>query len=295
METGSGFEEFVAIVEGGSVTAAAEALGLPRPTVSRRLARLEERLGVRLLHRTTRRLKTTAEGRLLYARARRVVDAAHEAEAAVRRLDGTPRGLLRVSVPTSLPRETMGVWVAEYLAEYPEVELEFVASLDFVDLVADGFDIALRRGVRADDTLIQRVLRVDASIAIASPDYLERRGVPTDVEALAEHECILGHRTTGTEDDDWPLSSGGRVRVSGRFRSNQAELRLGAARAGLGIAVTSALIVREELEAGHLVHVLPDLVGTQERVSLVYVDREFVDPKVRSFVDFLSGRVGPPR
>ena len=144
MSNAEGFEEFVAIIDCGSVTGAAEGLGLPRPTLSRRLARLEERLGVRLIHRTTRRMTMTPQGELLYAKARRVVQAAREAEAEVRRLDGVPRGLLRVSVPTGMPAMLFGEWVGEFLQRYPEVELEMVASSAHVDLAAEGFDLALR-------------------------------------------------------------------------------------------------------------------------------------------------------
>ncbi|MEM6995425.1 MAG: LysR family transcriptional regulator, partial [Myxococcota bacterium] len=139
----AGFEEFVSIVNRGSVTGAAEALGLPRPTVSKRLARLEARLGVRLLHRTTRRMKLTEQGELLYDRARRVVHAAHEAEAAVQRLDDVPRGLLRVAVPPRVPEGVFTQWLAAFLDAYPEVSLDVVGTDPHIDLVAEGFDVAL--------------------------------------------------------------------------------------------------------------------------------------------------------
>ena len=295
METASGFEEFVAIVDEGSVTGAALALGQPRPTVSRRLARLEERLGVRLLHRTTRRMTLTPQGEILYARARPIVAAARGAEDEVRRLDGVPRGVLRLSTPTGMPYEVLARWIAEFLRAHREVSIEMIASNVHVDIVAEGFDVVLRRGAIEDPSLIARTLVVDDTIAIASPRYLGEAGVPDAPEDLAGHQCIISYRSGSVPELRWPLLDGGSVPVAGTLKTNQMELRLEAAKQHLGIALLSASFAAEALESGELVHVLPKTLGRRERVSLVYAEREFLDPKIRAFVDFFVARVEESR
>lgn len=295
MRAAEGFEEFVRVVDEGSVTAAARALDLPRPTVSRRLARLEERLGVRLLHRTTRRMNLTPAGERLYARARQLVDAAREVESEVRRLDGVPRGLLRISMPNGMPNAVIAKWMREFLERYPEVEIELFATGVHLDLLAEGIDVALRSGPIEDPSLIARTLVVNDTIVVASPDYLERRGAPTTAEALAEHDCILAYRLGKVPQRRWPLLDGGSVAVSGRLKTNQLQLRVEAARIGLGIALVLHPSAAEYIERGELVHVLPEIVGRRDRVNLVYVDREYLDPKVRAFIDFFAAQVAASR
>ena len=294
MGTADGFEEFVAIVDGGSVSAAAEALGLPRATLSRRLARLEERLGVRLLHRTTRRMTLTPGGEILHRKASRLVEAAREVEAEVRRLDGIPRGLLRVSTPTGTNTRFAG-WIVEFLQHYPEVSVELIPSNVHVDLVADGFDLALRRGTIDDGSLIARTINIDATVAVASPAYLAVAGTPASPEALAEHSCIVGYRAGKLRELRWPLLDGGSVPVTGRLMTSDMQLRLEAVKRDLGIAMISEYLANAEIQQGTLIHVLPDLVGRRDRVSLVYADREFLDPKIRAFVDFLVDRIAAAR
>ncbi len=294
MSLAEGFEELVAIVEHGSVTAASAALGLPRPTVSRRLARLEGRLGVRLLHRTTRRMKLSPQGEVLYPKARRVVLAARDAEAEVRRLDGMPRGLLRISAPMGLPA-IFAEWMAGFLALHANVQLEVVASATHVDLMAEGFDLALRAGPIEDPSLIARTLVITEMIAVASPSYLASRGTPATVEDLVDHDCIVSYRMGKVPEQRWPLLDGGWVAISGRFKTNQMELRVEAARQGQGIALVAEPLAAAHVEQGELVHVLPGVLGRSDRVSLVYADREYLDPKVRAFSAFFVERVTATR
>jgi DNA-binding transcriptional LysR family regulator len=291
MGAAESFEEFVAIVDGGSMTAAADMLGLPRPTLSRRLARLEERLGVRLLHRTTRRMKMTQHGELLYPKAQRVVQAAREAEAAVRRLDGVPRGLLRVSTPAALPYAVFARWLGDFLRAYPEVRLEVVATSVHVDLVAEGFDLAMRAGPIEDASLIARTLTTNTTVAVASPQYLAQHGMPESAADLARHNCIVGYRAGSIPELGWPCHDGGSVAVSGTLMTNEMELRLHAAKQHLGIALVIDNIAAGDLARGELVAVLPTVVGRRDPVSLVYPDRTFLDPKVRAFVDFIAARL----
>lgn len=291
MDTATGFEEFVSIVDEGSVSGAATALGLPRPTLSKRLARLEERLGVRLLHRTTRRMTLTPQGRVLYAKARRLVEAAREVEAEVRRLDDVPRGLLRINLPDSTPHPTIATWIDAFLGQHPEVSLEVVASTGHLDLVRDGFDVALRRGPVDDASLIAKRLAVDETLAVATPTYLERAGTPQTEASLQDHACIVGHVGGINPELTWPRLGDTPLPVTGRLRANQMELRLEAVRRHLGIAMISRALLGDALESGALVHVLPDVLGERLRVNLLYADREFLEPKVRAFVDFFVEQV----
>ena len=285
----------MAIVDEGSVTGAAESLGLPRPTVSKRLARLEERLGVRLLHRTTRRMKLTAPGEQLYQRARRVVHAAHEAEAAIQRLDDVPRGLLRVLVPAGVHQTIFTQWLAEFLQKYPEVSLDVVGTDVHVDLVAEGFDVAMRHGVIEDASLVARTLVTNAEIAVASPQYLQTRDTPTKAEDLTEHNCIVGYTGSNVPNLRWPLLDGSSTPVSGSLMTNNVGLRLEAARRHIGIAMVIDRMAVDLLASGELVKVLPNIVGRLDRVCLVYPDREFLEPKVRAFIDFIASSVKASR
>lgn len=286
-----GLEEFVAVVDRGSVTAAAEALGLPRPTVSKRLARLEERLGVLLLHRTTRRLALTEPGQLLYERARRIVQAVHEAEAAVLRHDDHPRGLLRVSVPSGIPEVTFTHWLVDFMIEYPEVSLDVVGSETQVDLITEGFDVALFSGAIIDDSLVSRTLAINAEIAVASPQYLKAQGTPLSIKELADHNCIIGYKSNNVPDPSWPLLDGGSANVTGKLMTNHTGVRMQAALRHVGIAMVAQRYAKNYLQSGALIHVLPGQVGQVSRARLVYPRREFLEPKVRVFVDFIAARV----
>jgi DNA-binding transcriptional LysR family regulator len=287
----AGFEEFVAIVDHGSVTGAAETLGLPRPTVSKRLARLEERLGVRLLHRTTRRMNLTPQGQLLYEKARRVVHAVRVAEAAVQRLDDVPRGLLRILIPPRTPAPIFTQWLAEFQHTYPEVSLDVVGADQHIDLVAEGFDVALRYGAIEDTSLISRTLVVNSAIAVASPQYLLERGTPATAADLADHDCILGYDGNKVPNPRWPLLKGGSATVAGRLMTDHMGLAIEGARRGLGIALVVDREVNELIVGGELVWVLQEIIGRRDDARLVYPDREFLDPKVRAFIDFIVSRV----
>ena len=292
---GAGFEEFVSVVEHGSVTGAAEKLGLPRPTVSKRLARLEERLGVRLLHRSTRRMKLTEQGELLYERARRVVHAVREAEAAVQRHDRVPRGLLRVLIPPRVPEAIFTRWLAEFLQTYPEVSLDVVSTEHHVDLVAEGFDVALRNGPVEDQSLMSRTLVVNAEIAVASPKYLEEHGTPQSAADLADHNCIVGYSGKNLPNPRWPLVAGGWTPIGGKLMTNHVGLRLEAAKRHLGIAIVVDRVAKDLIDEGELVSVLPEIIGRRDVARLVYPDREYLDPKVRAFIDFIVSRLSAER
>ncbi|MCO4747185.1 MAG: LysR family transcriptional regulator [Proteobacteria bacterium] len=276
---------FVAIIEAGSIAAAARSLRIPRATLSRQLKRLESELELRLIHRSTRRLVPTPAGQELYARARRIVADTREAEEALRRLDGVPRGLLRVSVPGG--PEFIGPLIAGFLRRYPEVRLEIINSTVHEDLIGRAIDVALRAGTFIDGSLIARVLRRDRVLAVASPTYIDRAGLPAAAAELIDHDCIVGFGGTDHPNTSWPLLDGGEVTVRGLHAATDLPTQIYLAAEGFGIAMCPMGFVRSRMAKGELVSVLEDDVGTETTVALVYPDREFLDPKVRAFIDYI--------
>lgn len=274
-----GFQAFVAVCDRGSITAGAAELGVPRATVSRSLTRLEQELGVRLLHRSTRSLTQTAAGTELYKRARRIVDDALAARRAVAAMDGVPRGLLRLSVPADMTADLGGVLVG-FLAKYPEVELEVVGTSRFVDLVAEGFDAALRGGSLTNGSLIARRLLSIEHFAYASQEYLDAHGIPSTLDELAEHRCIRTFTRGTVPATHWPLWTGGKVAVGGRLSCNALSMVESAILAHQGIGL---LPYRP---AGAQV-VLPDLLGHVGHLAVVYPERALLPAKVRVLVDHL--------
>lgn len=273
--------EFLAVMQAGSISEAARAIGVPRATLSRRIAGLEADLGVRLVLRRTTKLALTHAGEELLRRARRVIADADEAWNAVRRLDDTPRGLLRVSMagPHFLKLFT------GFLSDFPEVRLEVQSTTRHVDLLSEGVDVAMRIGPVADQNLIARRLHTDRLIVVAAPDYLKRMGTPQRAAELSKHSCIVGFSGGWTPNTAWPRWAGGTVTVAGRLSANEIGLIREAALDGLGCALMASAIVADDIRAGRLVPLLLDQVGAELPISLVYADREFIDPKVREFVD----------
>ncbi len=286
MDPAEGFAGFVAVVDSGSVSAAARLLSMPRPTLSRQLARLEERLGVRLLHRSTRRLVPTQAGHELYLRARSVVDGAREALAAVERLDDVPRGVLRVAAPPGLT--VLAEAFASFLHRWPEVRLEVSASTRHVDLVRENIDVALRAGLLRDPSLVVRRLSRSDTHLMASPSYLAAHGTPRTPADLVHHACLLGFEAGDRPETGWPLRGGGVVSVQGRVVTNDLELKWKLAVAGEGITLLPRIRAAEDLAEGRLVPVLEQEVGQETSIALVYVERAFLDPKIRVFVDHMA-------
>jgi len=278
---------FTKIVDSRSLSRAAAELAVPRATLSRRLARLEQRLNVRLLRRTTRSLVLTDAGQALYRQARLVLDAVTQAEASVRRTDSAVRGDLRVSVPPLLNIDFYAV-VAEYMQRYPEVRLQVHFSTQHVDLLRDGYDVALRASTELEPGLTARVLARMKMVAAASPAYLQRCGTPKSTRDLKQHRCLLGFARGELPQTHWGLANGGKLQVDGVFATNEITLLTYAALAGLGIAFLPTMSTRPHLEKGTLVQVLAGEVEIESRVALVYQEREFIPPQVRAFVDMVS-------
>ncbi len=273
--------EFLEVLRAGSISEAARVIGLPRATLSRRMSGLEAELGVRLIHRRTTRLALTHAGEELRQRAQRIVADTDAAWGAVRRLDDKPRGLLRVSVtgPHFLRLFT------QFLCDFPDVRLEVLSTTRHVDLLAEGVDVAMRIGPVKDQDLIVRHVHSDRLVAVASPAYLHQRGSPKVAADLAAHDCIVGFAGEWTPNNCWPLRNGGQVNVRGRLSANEINLIRDAALANLGVALLASAIVAEDIEKGRLTPVLVREIGAEIPISLVYADREFIEPKVREFVD----------
>ena len=245
------------------------------------MAALEADLGVLLILRRTTRLVLTHAGEELHRRASRIVADADEAWRAVRRMDDTPRGMLRVSVTGP---HFLKLFI-DFLCEFPEVRIEVQSTPRHVDLLAEGVDVAIRIGPVKDQDLIAKRLHTDRLIVVAAPDFLERVGTPKSAKDLSKQSCIVGVFGDWTQSVKWPLWSGGEIKVGGRLAANDIELVKEAAIGGLGFALIASAVVADDVRKGRLVPVLTDQVGAELPVSLVYADREYIDPKVREFVD----------
>lgn len=280
---------FVNVVESGSFSGAARTLALSKSAVSKTVSRLEESLGTRLLNRTTRKLSLTEAGRAYYEGCRRMLNEAESANQAVHRLTDAPRGTLRVNLPMSFGILQVAPLLPAFLERYPEIDLDAAFEDRVVDLVEDGYDMAVRVGVLADSSLIARRLAPNRRVLCAAPSYLEQHGTPQSPEALAAHSCLLySYQASG---DTWRLygPEGERsVRVSGRLRLNNGDAIRCAAVAGLGIAYLPTFMVGPDLQAGRLVAVLSEWMdGDQGAVHAVYSSGRHLSPKVRVFIDYL--------
>ena len=277
---------FTRTVEAKSLSRAAAELGAPRATIGRRLARLEQRLGVRLLRRTTRALALTDAGDAFYRHARIVLDAVVQAEASVRKSDEVIRGTLRVATPPMLD-PSFNALVCDFARAYPEVRIHIDASSRYVDLLREGYDVALRAGTELEPGLVARTLARTSAVAVAAPAYLAANGTPRKVRDLRTHRCLVGFTPSGLPQTHWPKAGGGKISVEGSFVSNDITLLMDAAVRALGIAVLPTLLVGVPLERGALVRVLPELIHAESRVSVVYPEKELLALQVRAFIDVL--------
>ncbi|HWM84865.1 MAG TPA: LysR family transcriptional regulator [Kofleriaceae bacterium] len=280
---------FTRVVQAGSFTAAARTLAMPKSSVSRKVSELEDRLGVRLLHRTTRKLGLTDAGRLYFERGARIVAEMEEADQAVSRMQAAPRGLLRVTAPLSFAM--LGPMITEYLKRYPDVQVELLCSDRRFDLVEEGFDVAIRAGPLDDSTLIARRLGVIQRVLVASPAYLRRRRSPRSPADLAEHTCISF--AADRAPSVWTLHAGERraeVRVSPRYSVNELDLMLEAVRDGIGIAWIPEFVAIPDVRAGRLRHILREWRSSETQVHAVYPTARHLSPKVVGFVELVRER-----
>ena len=285
---------FTAVVDAKSFAGAADRLELSRGMATRYVAQLEAHLGVRLLNRTTRTLSLTEAGGDYYQRATQVLAMIEEAETSAAQNASVPRGTLRVTSSVIFGARHLGAAIGAYLKRHPQVQVELSLNERVVDLVDEGFDLAIRVGAQIGAGLVARRIAPVRVVACASPAYLEKHGTPKSPEELAAHNCLVYPH---------PIHQGGwhfmrhresrRVAVSGTLRANNGESLVTAAIDGLGVIFEPTFLVYEALRAKKLLRLLPEWEAEALWVFAVYPNRRFLAPKVRSFVDFLVERFGP--
>jgi DNA-binding transcriptional LysR family regulator len=286
---------FTKVVETKSFTGAAEQLGLPKSTVSRKLAQLEERLGVRLVQRTTRKLALTDIGQAYYDRCARIVADVAAAEQLVTDMQSTPRGRLRMTAPVDLSMRYLGLIIADFLATHADINIELEASDRIVDLIEEGFDLAVRFGTLPESTLIARRLCSINVVLCASPAYLARRGTPMTIEELEEHDRVLF--TPSPRTQSWTMVHGDQIYEFGRparFASNNVGAVHEAVASGAGIAVLTDFMIASDCERGDLAYVLPDWTGRAIDVNAVYPARQNLPPRLSLFLEHLAKALSPP-
>ncbi|MEO1581331.1 MAG: LysR family transcriptional regulator [Pseudomonadota bacterium] len=282
-------ECFVAVVETGSITAAADRLELAKSAVSRRLAALEKRLSVQLLNRTTRAIDLTNTGRAFYERAVAVLSDLAEAESAVAQERGTLSGVLRLALPLSFSVRHMGEPLSAFLAEHPEVQCQIDLNDRRVDLVAEGVDLALRIGVLEESTLVARKLFDASATVCASPNYLERRGTPTQPSDLLDHDVLVYANTREPEVWSFTEASGARIRAPLRPKvsASNGDLLSRLAEQGQGIIQQPTFMLDDALRRGALVPILRDYQLPVIPAHAVYPHTRHLSFRVRAFIDHL--------
>lgn len=286
---------FMAVVDGGSFIAGGQAMGLSRSAAGKAVNRLEDRLGVRLLQRSTRSLSLTDEGRVFYDRGLQILAAVDDAEASVAGSPGTPRGLLRLTVPDAFGRLVVLPLLQKYLATWPDVQVEVSFTDRPADIVEEGFDLAVRVSEASPDTrLVSRVVAKYKAVLCASPAYLAVRGEPVSVDEIASHDCLIFSSRNRRQSWRFLDASGDWVKAQGtsRLRVDSGEALRDAAVAGLGIAFLPDFLVAGDLAAGRLRQVLPGLQSEDVKVVTIYPTRRLLEPRVRRFIDLMVEVLG---
>ncbi len=291
---------FVRVAEMGSFTRAADSLGIQKGRASAAVRKLEEEVGVRLLHRTTRTVQLTEDGRAYHARARELLANIEDMQTMFANDDVALRGRLRIDLPTELARTTIVPALPEFMASNPELELEISSTDRQVDLVQEGFDCVLRIGPIGDETLIARLLGRLRMVNAASPAYLARHGVPQSLDDLRSqgHRTIHYSRTLGTKPYGWEYPNGDdgeyeTLSVPGSLHVNSVQTYEAAGLAGMGLIQAAYSGIRQHLESGAMVEVLPQFRPGPLDVSLVVAHRRNLSPRVRAFMKWVEGVLQP--
>lgn len=283
-------ETFSAVIEHGSFTAAAEALGISRPVVSKQISALEQHLGVQLLNRTTRRLHLTQAGEVFASYSNKIISDVREAEQSVLPLQSEPRGRLRVLMPESFAISLLPEVLLQFQQKYPKVELDIHVSGQFVNLIEEGFDVALRVGELEDSSLIARLLMPCGLHAYASPEYLNKFGRPEHPNELRKHNCLIYSQRPNA--DHWLFmddqGENFRIKVSGNLHSSLGSVLITAAQNGSGIFIGPTFMMEKAVEEGALETVLDQYTPMTTGLYVIYPQSKLVSTKVRAFVDFIT-------
>ena len=295
MDSFNSMDLFVDVVAAGSFSEAGRRRGLAASSVARSISALEDDLGVRLLNRTTRKLSLTEAGRLYHERSRRIIAEVEDARLSVTQLEAAPRGTLRLNIPVGFGRLHVTPALPEFLALYPEVQIDLDMTDAFIDLVEEGVDLAIRVGELQDSSLIARRLAPNHRVVCGSPDYLGRAGVPQKPEDLREHNCLIYKRQPSRAVWRFRNAQGTvEIEVGGALRSNNSDALHISALAGLGLTVLPSWMVGPDIERGALQAVLPDYqvspAALDTSIYAVFPYNRHLSPKVRALVDFLAKR-----
>lgn len=285
MASWEGVTEFVAVAETSSFTGAANKLNTSVAQVSRRVSALEQRLAVKLLHRTTRKVSLSEAGQVYYQQCRHLLTGLELAELAVTQLQAEPTGLLRVTAPVTYGEMNLAPLLNQFLDKYPQVDLDLILTNQRLDLIEQGVDVAIRLGRLQDSSMAARRLSSRQMHVCASPHYLARFGEPHTLSELGRHQCLVG------SVDYWHFKEQKReksMRVSGRIKCNSGFALVDAAKRGLGLVQLPDYYVQEALDSGELVEVLCDYRGGREGIWALYPPSHNLSPKVRLLIDFLA-------
>ena len=277
-----------AVFEHGSFTLAAEHLGISKALTSKYIGQLEKHLDARLINRTTRKLNFTEIGHAYYLRCKQILEDIDELESAVQYQQSSPKGLLRIAAPIDLGENFLSQIIANFQKQYQHVSIELVLADRFVNLVDEGFDLAIRIGQLTDSSLIARKLEQISVMVCASPDYLEQAGIPESPEELQNHNCIID--TNMENPDCWSFyqkETHVQVKISGRFRANSAQSVHKMVLQGNGIGMSPDYVVKNDLNKGRLVQLLNQYKTNEFGVYAVYPHNKHLAAKVRAFIDYL--------
>ena len=285
-------DTFIRVVEAGSISGAADRLGVAKSAVSRRLKELEERLGVELFHRTTRRMNLTDTGRTFYHQSVRILDDVVEAELATSQVHGELQGSLRVALPLSFGLMHLGPAINDFLQKHPQIEFDLDFNDRKIDLIQEGFDLAIRIAKLPDSSLIARPLAPIQAVMCASPDYLDRMGTPVVPEDLLAHQCLVYNLSRDFETWHFQDTKGNLVfaKINPYLKSSNGEFLTDAAVNGLGITYIPVFITYKEIARGRLVPIMREYIRPQINAYAIYPQTRHLSQRVRAFVDFLVKR-----
>ena len=283
-----GISEFVCVAEYESFTRAAKTLGISTAQVSRQISALEQRLNIKLLYRTTRKVSLTEEGRVFYQHCRSVLDGLDAAEQAVSNLQSKPQGRIKLTTPVTYGEQQLLPLINDFMIQYRKIEVTAFLSNQQIDLVEGGYDLAIRIGKLRDSTMMAKKLSLRTNFVCATPAYLHQYGMPRTLDDLSQHNCLLGTR------DYWHFVEKGtekNLRVSGSIQYNSGYSLVDAALKGLGIVQLPDYYVQKYLASGALVSLLDDYREPKESIWAIYPHNRQLSPKIRLLVDYLAERL----
>lgn len=289
MANWEGVTEFVAVAETTSFTAAAKKLSTSVAQVSRRVSALEERLSIKLLNRTTRKVTLTEAGKVYFEQCRHLVEGLEHAELAITQMQSSPRGLVKVTAPATYGERHLSPLLNAFILQYPQINLDLILTNQRLDLIDSGIDVAIRLGRLEDSRLMAKRLATRQLYVCASRDYLEANGEPHSLSELQNHQCLIG------SVEHWRFKENGKeksIRVAGRLKCNSGYALFDAALKGLGLVQLPGYYVENALASGQLIEVLPKFRDDQEGIWAVYPENRNLSPKVRLLVDFLAEQLG---